>query len=335
MHKSATDDTQTDSEVHLHSSRVGHVPGGTSRKVVYVALAGNLLIAVSKFVAAAFSGSSAMFSEGIHSLVDTINEVLLLYGLRRAARPADATHPFGYGRELYFWSFIVALLVLAVGAGLSLYEGISHIRTPEPVAHPLINYVVLAFAAVFEGASWAVALKEFRSSKGKLGYFQAFRLSKDPTTFTVLLEDSAALLGLLIACAGLVGAQYFGMPVLDGAASIGIAAVLAVSAGLLLRETKGLLIGEPAHPAVRESILAIAEADQGVHHANGVLTVQMGPSQVVATLSAEFRDVLTTPEVETCIARIEALAKAAHPEIVSLFVKPQTPEIWRRRHPGF
>lgn len=302
-----------------------------SHKVVYVALGGNLMIAIAKFVAAGLSGSSAMLSEGVHSLVDTVNEVLLLYGLHRAGKPPDRSHPFGYGRELYFWSFIVALLVLAAGAGVSFYEGVMHIREPEAIKRPWINYAVLGVSFLFEGTSWLVALREFRARKGKLGYFEAFRLSKDPSTFTVLLEDSAALLGLLIALAGVVGAQAFGAPVLDGVASLGIAGVLALFALLLARETKGLLIGEPAHPRVSGSILAIAAADPGVHAANGVLTVQMGPNQVVATLSAEFEDALTTPQIEACINRIEAQAKTIHPELLSLFIKPQTAETWRER----
>ncbi|HEY0199847.1 MAG TPA: cation diffusion facilitator family transporter [Rhodanobacter sp.] len=303
-----------------------------SRTVVYAALIGNLLIAIAKFVAAAFSGSSAMLSEGVHSLVDTVNEVLLLYGLRRAGKPADTSHPFGYGRELYFWSFIVALLVLAMGAGVSLYEGVARIRQPEPVTHPLMNYLVLAISALFEGTSWTLALREFRRLKGRLGYFDAFRQSKDPSTFTVLLEDSAALLGIGVALAGLVCAQLLDMPQLDGVASIGIAVILAISASLLLRETKGLLIGEPAHPVVRESIMKIANADADVRCANGVMTVQMGPNQVVAALSAEFEDALTTSQIEACINRIEKKAKDAHPELTALFVKPQTPEVWRARH---
>ncbi|MGB3839149.1 MAG: cation diffusion facilitator family transporter [Rhodanobacter sp.] len=302
-----------------------------SHKVIYVALGGNLIIAIAKFVAAGLSGSSAMLSEGVHSLVDTVNEVLLLYGLHRAGKPPDRSHPFGYGRELYFWSFIVALLVLAAGAGVSFYEGVMHIREPEAIKRPWINYAVLGVSFLFEGTSWLVALREFRARKGKLGYFEAFRLSKDPSTFTVLLEDSAALLGLLIALAGVVGAQAFDEPALDGVASLGIAGVLASFALLLARETKGLLIGEPAHPRVSGSILAIAAADPGVHAANGVLTVQMGPNQVVATLSAEFEDALTTPQIEACINRIEAQAKTIHPELLSLFIKPQTAETWRER----
>ena len=307
------------------------MPSSGSHKVVYVALAGNLLIAIAKFVAAGISGSSAMLSEGVHSLVDTINELLLLYGMYRAQMPPDRTHPFGHGRELYFWSFIVALLVLAMGAGVSLYEGVMHIRQPEPITHPLLNYGVLAMSMLFDGSSWYVALREFRVHKGRLGYFEAFRRSKDPNTFTVLLEDSAALLGLMVALAGLASAQLFSLPVLDGVASIGIACVLAVSASLLARETKGLLIGETAHPVVADSILAIAADDADVRCANGVMTVQMGPNQVVAALSAEFEDALTTPQIEECINRIEQQAKTAHPEITSLFVKPQTAQTWRAR----
>jgi cation diffusion facilitator family transporter len=304
-------------------------PGG--RKVVYAALAGNLAIAVIKFVAAALTGSSAMLSEGVHSLVDTVNELLLLYGMRRAAKPADVTHPLGHGRELYFWSFIVALLVLALGAGVSLYEGIDHLRHPHPMERPLVNYLVLAFSFACELASWWVALREFRAHKGSRGYFEAFRASKDPSTFTVLFEDSAAVVGLLIAGAGIASAQAFDMPRLDGVASLGIALVLAVSSTLLARETKGLLIGEPAQSHVRDSLLRIAGADPGVRCANGVVTIQMGPNQVFAALSADFHDHLNTTQLEDCVNRIETATKQAHPEVNVLFVKPQTAETWRRR----
>jgi cation diffusion facilitator family transporter len=305
-----------------------------SRLVVYVALGGNLAIAVTKFVAAAISGSSAMLSEGVHSLVDTINEVLLLYGMKRAGKPRDASHPFGYGRELYFWSFIVALLVLALGAGVSVYEGISHLLHPEPMVHPGINYAVLAASMVFEGTSWLVALRDFRKCKGDNSYFQAFRRSKDPTTFTVLFEDSAALVGLLIALLGIGASQWLAMPQLDGVASIAIGCVLAVSSLLLARETKGLLIGESAHAQVRDDILRIAGADDDIRSANGVLTVQMGPDEVVAALSAEFHDELDTTRIEACVNRIEAAIKTAHPDVSVLFVKPQAREVWEQRTTG-
>jgi cation diffusion facilitator family transporter len=302
-----------------------------SRTVVYAALAGNLAIAVIKFVAAALTGSSAMLSEGVHSLVDTINEVLLLYGLKRAAKPPDVSHPFGHGRELYFWSFIVAILVFGLGAGVSFYEGVVHLQNPEPIERPIVSYVVLVASFLSEIGSWWVAHREFRAATGNQGYLAAFRASKDPSVFTVLFEDSAALLGLVIAGAGIGAAQVLHMPRLDGVASIGIALVLAVSSILLAAEIKKLLIGEAAHPHVRESLLVIVGSDPDVVSANGVVTVQLGPNQVVAALSAEFHDQLTTPQIEACVSRIEAAVKQAHPEVTALFVKPQTAETWRRR----
>jgi len=302
-----------------------------SRLVVLAALVGNLAIAVAKFVAAWLSGSSAMLSEGVHSLVDTTNEVLLLYGLHRAGQKPDATHPFGHGRELYFWAFIVALLVFAAGAGVSAYEGIQHIRHPEPASNHTVSYIVLGISFLFEGTSWWIALREFRASKGALGYFEAFRRSKDPSTFTVLLEDSAALLGLGFAMAGLLAAQLLDMPVLDGVASLCIAAVLAMTAFLLARETKGLLLGEPAQPRVARHILQVANADADLRSANGVTTMQMGPDQVIAMLSAEFEDDRTTPQIEACITRIEKAVKQEYPELVALFIKPQAPEVFQAR----
>jgi divalent metal cation (Fe/Co/Zn/Cd) transporter len=225
----------------------------------------------------------------------------------------------------------VALLVFALGAGVSFYEGVVHMRDPEPVENPAVNYVVLGLSFVFESFSWWVAFKEFRRAKGPLGYFRAMRESKDPTTFTVLFEDSAALAGLLIALVGITAAQVFEMPELDGLASIGIALVLAVTALVLARETKGLLIGEAAHPRLQESILEIAGLDPAVERANGVLTVHLAPQQVVAALSAEFADELTAPEIEACVSRIETQVKTAHPEITTLFVKPQSAGTYRRR----
>lgn len=303
----------------------------TPKKVVYAALAANLAIALIKFVASALTGSSAMLSEAVHSLVDTVNELLLLYGMKRAAKSPDASHPFGYGRELYFWSFIVTLLVFALGAGVSFYEGVAHIRNPEAITNPLINYLVLAVSFVSEGISWCVALKEFRASKGKQSYFDAFRASKDPSVFIVLFEDSAALLGLLMATLGITGALVLGIPELDGIASIGIAIILAATSLLLARETKALLIGEAAQLHVRESIMRIASEDPDIRTANGVFTVQMGPNQVVATLSAEFHDELNTTQIEQCVTRIEAKIKQAQLDVTTLFVKPQTAEMWRQR----
>jgi cation diffusion facilitator family transporter len=304
----------------------------SATRVVLAAFAGNLAIAVTKFVAAAVTGSSAMLSEGSHSLVDTVNELLLLYGMKRAARPADAERPFGYGRELYFWSFVVSILVLALGAGVSFYEGVIHLLHPHPIQRPLVNYLVLLVSMVFEGTSWWIALKAFRETMDDgQGYFQAFRDSKDPTTFTVLFEDSAALLGLLIALIGVAGAHLLHDPRIDGIASLAIGTLLAITSLLLARETKDLLIGEPAHPSVRRDILDMAEADAAIRKANGVLTVQLGPNNIVAALSVEFEDGLATADIETCVNRVESAIRRKHPEITVLYVKPQTPEAWVRR----
>ncbi|MGX5800856.1 cation diffusion facilitator family transporter [Bradyrhizobium sp. Arg314] len=302
-----------------------------SKRVIYAALAGNLAIALTKFAAAAFTGSSAMLSEGVHSLVDTGNGGLLLHGMRRAARPADRTHPLGHGRELYFWSFIVALLVFALGAGVSFYEGVIHIMAPEPVVNAKVNYIVLGLSFLFEGSSWLVALREFRRQKGNQGWFEAIHRSKDPSVFTVLFEDSAALLGLMVAFAGILAAEIMEMPELDGVASIGIALILATTAIFLARESKSLLLGEPASPEVQKQVLAIAQQDPAVQRANGILSVHIGPEEIVAGLSIEFEDHLTAPEIEACVERLEARLKKEMPQITRLFVKPQTTGTWERR----
>jgi cation diffusion facilitator family transporter len=277
-------------------------------------------------VASAITGSSAMVSEAVHSLVDTGNELLLLYGLRRAAKPPDADHPFGHGRELYFWSFIVSLAIFALGACASVYEGVQHLKAPVPIRNPVVNYVVLGLALLFEGGSWRVAFKQFRQAKGEVGYWEAVKASKDPTTFTVLAEDTAAILGILIALAGTVAAAALDRPRLDGAASIAIGVLLGLVAIVLGRETKGLLIGEPARSELVSSICSMARAQRGVERSNGLFTVHIGPRQVVAALSVEFNDSLTAGEVETIVADLEERVRKAHPEVVSLLVKPQKPD---------
>ena len=224
---------------------------GSSVKVILAALAGNLAIAVSKFVASMLTGSAAMFSEAIHSAVDSGNEILLLWGLRRAARKPDASHPFGYGVELYFWVFVVAILIFGLGAVVALIEGIEKVRHPEPVRNVFINYGVLALSIVFETGSWYVAFREFKKQVEDQGWFAAVRRSKDPTVFAVLFEDSAALIGLVLALLGIALADILDMPALDGAASIAIAAVLAITAAFLGYESQSLLTGEAAFPEVR------------------------------------------------------------------------------------
>lgn len=299
-------------------------PGAATKRVVWAALFGNLLVALTKAAAAAWTGSSAMLSEAIHSFVDTGNEVLLLHGMRRAARRADPEHPIGYGRELYFWSFIVALLVFALGAGVSLYEGILHVLHPQPIDDPIVNYVVLGLAFLFEGASWLISLRQFRSAKGTLGYYEAFRRSKDPPSFMVLFEDSAALIGILLAGFGTFAATSLDAPVFDGIASILIGVVLAAVAGLLARESKSLLLGERADRRLSDSILRIAEEASPPTRANGVLTVQLAPDQILAALSLEFADDLRAPQIEESVIAIERAIRAAHPDVMTLFVKPQT-----------
>ncbi|QXQ05849.1 cation diffusion facilitator family transporter [Sphingosinicellaceae bacterium] len=306
-----------------------------SKLVVVAALIGNLAIAVTKFVAAAVTGSSALLSEAVHSLVDTGNEVLLLYGLHRAALPPDAELPLGHGRELYFWSFVVALLIFAGGAGVSIYEGIHHLQNPNSIERPGIVFAVLGAAFVFEGISWMIALRAFRRAQGEQSWWQAFRSSKDPATFMVLFEDSAALAGILVAAAGVGLALVTGDPRWDGVASIVIGAILGIVALILGRESKALLLGERADPALSAAILELASTIPGVEHANGVATIQLAPDQVVVTLSVDFIDSLRTPEIETAVKALEACLRAAHPEISAVFVKPQSAgEAARRRERG-
>jgi cation diffusion facilitator family transporter len=302
----------------------------SSRKVLYAALLGNLLVALTKVAAGALTGSSAMWSEAIHSLVDTGNEILLLYGMHRAARPADDLHPLGHGRELYFWSFIVTIVIFALGAGVSVYEGIRHSLAPTPISNPIVNYIVLSLALVFEGGSWGVAIKEFRAVKGKRGYWEAVRESKDPTMFMVLFEDTAALIGVVIALVGIAASEALQRPVLDGVASIGIGLLLGIVAIVLARESKGLLIGEPARPELVSSICAIARSQPGVERSNGLFTVQLGPDQVVAAISVDFVDSLSAADVEAIVAAIDDRVREVHPEIVLLLIKPQSAAAFAR-----
>jgi cation diffusion facilitator family transporter len=302
----------------------------SSKTVVYAALAGNVLVAITKAGAAAWTGSSSMLSEAIHSFVDTVNEVLLLYGLRRAALPPDDEHPLGHGRELYFWSFVVALLIFALGAGVSIYQGIVHVLEPAPIEDPVVNYVVLGLALLFEGGSWLVSLRQFVAAKGELGFYEALRRSKDPPSFMVLFEDSAALIGIALAAAGTYAATSLGAPIYDGVASIAIGLVLAAASMLLARESKSLLIGERANRALSDSILRIAGEEKSVVRANGVITMQLAPDQIIAALSLEFDDDLRATDIESAVADIERRVRDAHPEVVSLFIKPQSAGGYRR-----
>jgi cation diffusion facilitator family transporter len=296
----------------------------SSSKVVVAALIGNGLIAITKFSAAALTGSSAMLSEAIHSVVDTGNQGLLLYGLKRSGKAPDEKHPFGYGRELYFWAFIVAILIFGAGGGFSLYEGINKLFHPHPVSSPYINYIVLGLAAVFEGIAWYIAFKEFRRSKGHSSWFKAVKDSKDPTIFTVLFEDSAAMLGLLVAAIGIWLSASMGWPMADAIASIVIGSILVLTASFLAYEGKGLLIGEGAHPDQVEKIRTIVEANPGILGINELLTLHSGPEDILLTVSVDFRDNLGSRDVEETISALELEIKEAVPAVSRIFIEAQS-----------
>jgi len=291
---------------------------------VWAALAGNLAVAAAKFVAAAMTSSASILSEAVHSLVDTINELLLLYGIARSSKPADREHPLGYAREVYFWSFIVALLIFTLGAGVSAYEGIQRLLEPQPIEHPAVAFGVLGLSMVFECASWVVGMRAFRQTKRGQGWWEAFRRSKDPPAFIVVFEDSAALLGLTTAAAGTSAAILTGDSRWDGAASLVIAVILSGVAWLLARESKALLIGERADPQLSDSIMKIAAKIAGVCQANSIATVQLAPNNVVAYLSLDFLDTLRAPDIESAVVDLENRVRAAHPEVSALFIKPQS-----------
>jgi cation diffusion facilitator family transporter len=300
-------------------------------KAVWAALVGNLLVAGAKFLAAALTGSAAMLSEAVHSLVDTINELLLLYGMARSARPADREHPLGYARELYFWSFVVALLIFALGAGVSAYQGIHRLMDPQAIERPLLIYIVLSASLIFEGGSWIVGARAFRQTKRNLGWWDAFRQSKDPPAFIVVFEDSAAVLGLLVAAGGTTAAILTGDSRWDGIASLLIAAILAGVALLLGRESKALLIGERADPTLSDAIIRMAAGMAGVCKANSIATVQLAPRNIVAYLSIDFFDYLRAPDIERAVLDLEKQIRAAYPEVSALFVKPQSVQVAAER----
>lgn len=293
-----------------------------SKKVIYAALAGNALIAITKFVAAFISGSSAMASEGVHSVVDTGNQVLLLYGLRRSQRPPDKYFPFGYGKEIYFWSFAVAILIFAVGAGISLYEGVHNLLNPEPIENFTINYIVLGFAMIFEGSAWLIGWKEFRKT-AKTNYFRAVHRGKDPSLFVVLFEDSAALTGLVIALIGNLCSQLTGILYFDGAASIAIGLILGGTAIWLAYETKGLLIGESANPEVIDGVGSIAISYPSVKNVNEVLTLHMGPEFILVNLSVDFKDDSSGESLKSTIAKMDKKIKAQFPRVKRVFIEAE------------
>ncbi len=294
-----------------------------SKKVIIAALIGNSLIALTKFAAAGMTGSSAMLSEGVHSLVDTGNQILLLYGLKQAQKPADEKFPFGHGKEVYFWSFVVAILIFAVGAGISIYEGIHHILHPAQITNPMVNYIVLGFAMIFEGGALFFALSEFNRVRGKRRAFEAVVKGKDPTLFVVLFEDSAAMLGLVFAFLGVFLSQMTGQAYWDGAASVLIGCILGLTAAWLAYETKGLLIGERADTETVNGIKKILSEQNGVRKVNEVLTLHMGPDYILANISLEFSDNLATGQLESIIHTLDRTIKLSYPQVKRVFIEAE------------
>lgn len=305
-----------------------------SKLAVYGAIAANVAVAITKFVVAGISGSSAMLSEGIHSAVDTFNGILLLVGLKLSQRPATEEHPFGHGKELYFWSLIVAMLIFGIGGGLSVMEGVRHMRHPEPLQDPMWNYIVLGAAALFEGSSFTLALRQFLKQAGRTPFWKALRLSKDPTTYTVLAEDSAALVGLVIAAVGIAGSHALNLPQLDGAASVLIGLLLAGVAVLLVRESRGLLIGEGIRPETAAAIRDIALSQPGVAEVGRVLSMYVGPDDVLVTMDIEFDHGTSADGAAEAIASTEVRVRAQFPMIRRLFIDSgavPAEQRWRRK----
>jgi cation diffusion facilitator family transporter len=296
-----------------------------SRLTIYGAIAANLAIAATKFVVAGITGSSAMMSEGIHSAVDTGNGVLLLIGTHLSERPPSEQHPFGHGKELFFWSLIVAVLIFGIGGGVSFYEGIQHMRNPEPLKDPMWNCIVLAAAAVFEGISFGIALKAFLADRLPGPFWNSLFASKDPTTYTVLAEDAAALLGLAVAAAGVYASHRLDMPVLDGAASVVIGLLLAGVAVVLVHEARGLLIGEGIRPATARDVRAIVSRQPRVRAVGWPLSMYIGAKDVLLVLDVEFEPDASAEEVASAVQTLEAAIRARYPVIRRIYIEAGHP----------
>ncbi|WP_046245306.1 cation diffusion facilitator family transporter [Hymenobacter terrenus] len=293
----------------------------SSKFAIYGAIGANVAIAISKFVAAFYTGSSAMLSEGIHSLVDSGNGVLILFGVRQAEKPADARHPFGRSKELYFWALIVAILVFSVGGGMSFYEGIQHLQHPVPLSDPTWNYVVLGLSLLFESISCFLAFRAFNSERGDRPFWASIRSSKDPAVFAILLEDLAALLGLLIALAGVFFGHLFENPTFDGIASIGIGLLLVSVAVFLIYKTKGLLVGEGVDAQTLTDLERIARAQPYVKEIRSPLTMYLGANDVVLALDVDFGDSLLPGQVAMAVEQLQDAIRAEHPEVKRIFIE--------------
>ena len=294
-----------------------------SQKVIYAALAGNLAVALTKLAAALWTGSSAMLSESIHSAVDTGNQGLLLFGLHRSARPPDAEHPFGHGMELYFWAFVVALLIFTLGGTFSIYDGYRTLTRPEPLENLWVNFVVLAAAMVFESLSLRVAWREFRTVHADQPFLAAIRRSKNPSVFAVLIEDGAAVIGLLIAACGLGLTAWLGNPIFDGIASIAIGGLLVLAAVFLANETRSLLTGETASRQVLATVRGILDRDGRVAAVDELLTMHLGPDEILLAITLEFRTDLTGGAVHDAAGELTRAIREALPSITRVFLGPR------------
>jgi len=302
-------------------------PKTHSNKSIYSALLANLAIAITKFIAGGLSSSAAMISEGIHSLVDTVNQLLLLFGLRQSRKPADAIRPFGYGKELYFWSFIVSILIFGLGGGLSIYQGIVHILHPDELRDPTWNYIVLLLSLIFEGSSLFIAYKEFNLTRDGDSFWSAIVNSKNPANFLVLFEDGGAVLGLLIVGLCLFIGHRFNLPFLDGLASLLVGLLLVVISMILARESRSLLMGEGIAPETQEKIIRLAERDEAVIKARHILSTYQSPDEVVLMLIIAFKDDLDTEEINTSIIRIRRAIKKAFPLVSFIIIQPEAIKI--------
>lgn len=311
-------------KVRTHSVHYERPHMAESRKAVLTAVVSDLAIAAAKLTAFAFSHSSAMLAESIHSLVDAGNGTLLVLGIHLSKRPADETHPFGYGKELYFWTLLVALFIFLVGGGVSIADGIRHLQHPVELDHVVWNYVTLGIAACFEGYSLFVGMKEFRMAEGVPASLRSIHASKNPATFTVIIEDSAALAGLAVAFVGTVLDQLFGWHRADGIASLVIGAILAAVAVLLIIESKALLVGEGADLATLRRIRALVVAEPGVEIAGYPLTMYFGPHNILLTINVRFDRGLQRDGIEQCIDRIESAVRATFPKVHRIYIEAES-----------
>lgn len=295
-----------------------------SYKSIYSALAANLLIAITKFIAGAFTNSSSMIAEGVHSLVDTVNELLLLYGLKRSKKKPDLIRPFGYGKELYFWSFIVSILIFGLGGGISIYQGVLHIMNPVMLHNPGWNYVVLAFSFLFEGASLLIAIKEFNKVRGGDGWWTAVIKSKDPAAFLVLFEDSAAVIGIAIVAGLMVAGHQLEMPVLDGVASVLVGTLLVFVSAILARESRSLLLGEGISNETKIKIRNMAEKDEAVDKVMHILSTYQSPEEVLLMVLIDFKPDLDTHDITKAIERIRDSIKKEFPLIRFVLIQPDS-----------